>query len=99
MVTIHLDMFNDAINAHGRTFEEFADHDRILWHEGKMYNLAKKYILGIDAMTSEEVDDALRNIRWHVENILEILKSDIDADCVMYEMIDVQTARYARMAG
>lgn len=95
MVTVHLDKFNDGINAHGRKPEEYAEHDSVLWHEGKMYDLIKEYVSGVGYFSPEEMDYALRNIRWHIESILEFVGLDISSDCVMYEAIDVQSARMA----
>ena len=93
MFTKHYDQFNDAINQHGRTPDKFEEHDSLLWHEGKMYDLAKEYIEGVGDFTSYEIDYALRNIRWHVECILEYVGLSINPECVMYEMLDVQSAR------
>ena len=93
MFTAHLDKFNDSINMHGRTPDTFAEHDSILYHEGKMYDLIGEYIQEIDTLASIQMDWYLRHIRHHVNAILAYLELDIDADCVMYEAIDVQGAR------
>ena len=93
MFTAHLDQFNDGINQHGRTPDKYDEHDTVLWHEDKMYDLVAEYIRNVGDFTSEEIDYALRSIRWHVEVILEYIGLDINPDCVMFEMIDVQSAR------
>ena len=95
MVTIHADKFNDAINQHGRMPEKFDEHDSVLWHEGRMYDLIKDYVAHIGEYTSQQLELALRHIKWHVESIMAYTGLDIDSWCVTYELIDIQSARLA----
>ena len=92
MFTKHLDQFNDAINRHGRTPDKHAEHDSVLWHEGKMYDLANEYIRDLDLLEPRQVDWYLRHMRHHVCAILAYVGLSVTPDCVMFEMLDVQSA-------
>ena len=60
-----------------------------------MYELASEYTRDLDILDSRQADWYLRHMRWHVNVILTYVGLNVDADCVMYEMLDVQSARLA----
>ena len=90
MFAKHYDRFNDAINAHGLSADR-AEHESVLYHESRMYELAKEYVRRLDELTSREVDDYLRFMRHHVCAVLAYVGLSADPDPIMFEMLDVQS--------
>ena len=89
MFTNHFDIFNKAINDFDGPANE---RESILWHENDMYDFAKAYLDGIDDMSSHDVDLTLRYMRYDIEAIQAYLETDLDTNCVMFEMLDVLSA-------
>ena len=95
MYTGHLDAFNDAINAHG-LHASWEDHDSVLYHEGKLYDLANEYLEHADDFTMSDADRCLRYMRYHLDTINAYTYAGVSTDYVMFELLYVQSMRRAR---
>lgn len=91
MYTGHYDTFNDAINKHGLCASQ-EEHDIILYHEGKMYDLANEYLERVNDLTMRDVNSYLRYMRHHIDAINAYTLAGVSTDCVMFELLDVMSA-------
>lgn len=91
----HYNDFNDAINNVKLSKQE---RDSMLYYEGEFYRLANEYADKCNDLESGDLDRLLSRIRWHVNVIMEYLNIKLDADCVMYEAIDVIFATRRELA-
>ena len=93
MYTGHYDTFNDAINRHG-IYATYDEHETVLYHEGKLYDLANEYIERCDDLNMSDADTYLRYMRYHIAAIQAYTYAGVSTDCVMFELLDVQSARH-----
>lgn len=94
MFTKHYEEFNDAINEHGR-YATPEEHDSVLYHEGRLYDLADEHIRFSGGYSPETFERSIAYMLYHVNAILSFTGAEITPECVLFELLDVQSARFA----
>lgn len=94
MVTIHFDKFNDAINKHSAEASA-AEHESVLYHEERLYELAKEHIAYSDNYDPHTFERSIAYMLYHVNVILAYTEAEITPECVVYELLDFQSTALA----